>query len=62
VLGWDVESIESTVKRLAASGVEFLRYSGLNDKDPQGIWSSPSGARVAWFNDPDGNVLSLTEF
>ena len=62
VLGWDVKSIDSTVKRLAAAGVEFLRYPGLNDDDPQGIWTSPSGARIAWFHDPDGNVLSLTQF
>jgi predicted enzyme related to lactoylglutathione lyase len=34
----------------------------MNDADPRGIWNSPSGARVAWFKDPDGNVLSVTEF
>ena len=62
VLGWEVESIEATVKRLQSAGVEFHRYSGLNDKDPLGIWTSPSGARIAWFHDPDGNVLSLTQF
>ena len=62
VLGWDVESIDSAVKRLAAAGVEFLRYPGLNADDLQGIWISPSGARIAWFHDPDDNVLSLTEF
>ncbi len=62
VLGWHVEAIESTVEQLAAAGVEFLRYPGLNDGDPRGIWTSPSGARVAWFHDPDKNVLSLTQF
>jgi catechol 2,3-dioxygenase-like lactoylglutathione lyase family enzyme len=62
VLGWEVESIESTVERLTAAGVVFQRYSGLNDSDPLGIWTSPSGARIAWFNDPDGNVLSVTQF
>jgi catechol 2,3-dioxygenase-like lactoylglutathione lyase family enzyme len=62
VLGWEVESIESTVEQLTAAGVEFLRYPGLNDADPLGIWTSPSGARIAWFHDPDGNVLSLTQF
>jgi catechol 2,3-dioxygenase-like lactoylglutathione lyase family enzyme len=62
VLGWEVESIEATVERLTAVGVPFLRYPGLNDGDPLGIWTSPSGARIAWFNDPDGNVLSLTQF
>ncbi len=62
VLGWDVESIESTVERLTAAGVAFLRYAGMNDADRLGIWTSPGGARIAWFNDPDGNVLSVTEF
>jgi len=62
VLGWEVESIEATVKRLTAVGVEFQRYAGLNDNDPLGIWTSPSGARIAWFHDPDKNVLSLTQF
>ena len=62
VLGWHVANIEATVDRLAAAGVEFNRYKGMNDADPRGIWNSPSGARVAWFKDPDGNVLSVTEF
>jgi catechol 2,3-dioxygenase-like lactoylglutathione lyase family enzyme len=62
VLGWDVASIEHTVERLSAAGVVFLRYPGLNDTSPHGIWTSPSGARVAWFHDPDKNVLSLTQF
>jgi catechol 2,3-dioxygenase-like lactoylglutathione lyase family enzyme len=62
VLGWDVESIEDTVEQLAANGVEFLRYPGLNDKDPKGIWTAPGGARIAWLHDPDDNVLSVTQF
>jgi catechol 2,3-dioxygenase-like lactoylglutathione lyase family enzyme len=62
MLGWEVVSIEDTVERLTAAGVAFLRYAGLNDTDPLGIWTSPSGARIAWFHDPDGNVLSVTEF
>jgi catechol 2,3-dioxygenase-like lactoylglutathione lyase family enzyme len=62
VLGWEVESIEGTVERLTAAGVQFLRFAGMNDGDALGIWSAPSGARIAWFNDPDGNVLSVTEF
>jgi catechol 2,3-dioxygenase-like lactoylglutathione lyase family enzyme len=62
VLGWDVESIESTVERLTAAGVKFLRFAGMNDGNALGVWTSPSGARIAWFNDPDGNVLSLTQF
>lgn len=62
VLGWQVVAIESTVERLTAAGVEFLRYPGLNDGDPHGIWTAPGGARIAWFHDPDGNVLSVTQF
>jgi catechol 2,3-dioxygenase-like lactoylglutathione lyase family enzyme len=62
VLGWEVEEIESTVERLTTAGVVFLRYPGMNDGDPLGIWTSPSSARVAWFHDPDKNVLSLTQF
>jgi catechol 2,3-dioxygenase-like lactoylglutathione lyase family enzyme len=62
VLGWHVEAIESTVEQLTAAGVVFLRFPGMNDKDPLGIWTSPSGARIAWFHDADKNVLSLTEF
>lgn len=62
VLGWHVERIEETVDQLTAAGVEFNRYKGMNDSDLRGIWNSPSGARVAWFKDPDENVLSVTEF
>src|SRR5580692_6347593 len=62
VLGWDVTSIEATVDRLTAAGVEFQRYAGINDGDPKAIWTAPGGARVAWFKDPDGNVLSVTQF
>ena len=62
ILGWRVGSIEATVDSLAAAGVEFLRFPGMNEADPRGIWNSPSSARIAWFRDPDGNVLSVTEF
>lgn len=62
VLGWRVEAIQHVAERLSASGVEFQRFPGMNDKDPHGIWTSPSGARIAWFKDPDGNTLSVTEF
>ena len=62
VLGWGVKSIEDTVERLTAAGVEFQRYPGINEGDPKGIWTAPGGARVAWFKDPDGNVLSVTQF
>lgn len=62
VLGWDVEAIVPAIELLTAAGVKFLRFPGMNDTDPHGIWTAPSGARIAWFNDPDGNVLSLTQF
>ena len=62
ILGWRVAEIEATVDGLVEAGVKFERYPGMNDADPRGIWNSPGGARIAWFKDPDGNVLSLTEF
>jgi len=60
-LGWSVRNIRITVRRLAEAGVVFQRYEGLA-QDDAGVWCSPSGARVAWFQDPDGNILSLTQF
>jgi catechol 2,3-dioxygenase-like lactoylglutathione lyase family enzyme len=60
VLGWSVPSIEVALSQLAAKGAVFERYSSL-EQDPRGIWCSPSGAKVAWLKDPDGNVISLTE-
>ncbi|MGA2047404.1 MAG: VOC family protein [Terracidiphilus sp.] len=62
VLGWEVAAIEDTVQKLVAAGVVFQRYPGMNDGHALGIWTSPSGAQVAWFKDPDGNLLSLTQF
>ena len=59
-LGWKVEDIQAVAKDLLAKGVTFEDYAGL-DQDENGIWKSPSGARVAWFKDPDGHVLSLTQ-
>jgi len=58
VLGWAVENLDREVDRLSAAGVIFNRYDGM-DQDDRGIWTSPSGARIAWFHDPDGNNLSL---
>ena len=60
-LGWKLPDIAATVKALAAKGVMCERFDGLHQND-DGIWDSPSGARVAWFKDPDGNILSLTQF
>jgi catechol 2,3-dioxygenase-like lactoylglutathione lyase family enzyme len=61
IVGWEVTDIAQTVSGLRDKGVQFQSY-GLPGQDAQGIWSSPSGAKVAWFKDPDGNVLSLTQF
>ena len=61
VLGWDVQNIDETVSALAAKGVEFQHY-GMPGQDRRGVWTTPSGARVAWFKDPDGNVLSVMQF
>jgi len=70
VLGWEVEDIAATVKDLRSAGVEFQRYPWMKDQDEMGIWTSPTGpevaavhagARVAWFKDPDGNVLSVAQ-
>ena len=61
ILGWQVADIESTITALTQRGVEFLRYPGLNDAHPLAIWTAPGGSRIAWFHDPDRNVLSLTQ-
>lgn len=60
VLGWEVQDIKSLVVELSKRGVPFEKFPFLQDKE-LGIWTSPSGARVAWFKDPDGNILSLTQ-
>jgi catechol 2,3-dioxygenase-like lactoylglutathione lyase family enzyme len=60
VLGWEVPDISEVVAELAKRGVVFERYAGM-PQDERGVWRSPSGARVAWFKDPDGNTLSLTQ-
>ncbi len=61
VLGWGVADIASTVAALTAAGVAFVSYRGM-DVDEAGIWTAPGGDRVAWFEDPDGNLLSVTQF
>ena len=60
-LGWTVDDINAVVAALQRKDVICERFPGM-DQDAHGVWASPSGARVAWFKDPDGNVLSLTEF
>ena len=60
VFGWEVAAIHETIADLTGHGVEFARYEGM-DQDAAGVWTAPGGAQVAWFRDPDGNVLSLTQ-
>jgi catechol 2,3-dioxygenase-like lactoylglutathione lyase family enzyme len=61
VLGWIVPDISHTIRDLERQGVSFQRFDGLQ-QDDHGVWVAPGGARIAWFKDPDGNTLSLTEF
>ena len=60
-LGWDVPDIYARIKELTGRGVRFEQFPGL-PQDEQGVWAAPSGAKIAWFKDPDGNILSLTQF
>jgi catechol 2,3-dioxygenase-like lactoylglutathione lyase family enzyme len=60
VLGWRVDDIATSVRELAARGVSFNRYDGMG-QDELGVWTAPDGDQVAWFPDPDGNTLSLTQ-
>ena len=61
VLDWQVPNISDAHAALAAKGVEFTVYEGMG-QDDKGIWTSPDGgARILWFKDPDGNVLSVSE-
>jgi hypothetical protein len=61
VLGWIVPNIREIVRKLKRRRISFQRYPGM-EQDELGTWTSPAGARIAWFEDPDGNTLSLTEF
>jgi catechol 2,3-dioxygenase-like lactoylglutathione lyase family enzyme len=60
-LGWKVGDVRGTAKQLLGKGVKFERFDGMG-QDDLGIWFSPGGAMVCWFKDPDGNLLSLTQF
>ncbi len=59
VLGWRVGDVKAAVEGLLRRGVEVERYAHL-DQDGLGVWTSPSGTKIAWFKDPDGNVLSVS--
>ena len=60
VLGWEVADIEKKVSALQEKGISFEKY-GFPGQDARGIWSAPGGAKVAWFKDPDGNLLSISQ-
>lgn len=60
VLGWEVGDIQAEVTELVERGVGFLRVQSLQ-QDDSGVWAAPDGTQVAWFKDPDGNTLSLSQ-
>ena len=60
VLGWEVDDIEAMVAWLGKRGITFEKYRFIQDKE-RGIWTTPDGSKVAWFKDPDGNVLSVSQ-
>jgi len=60
VLGWEAPDIEAAVRKLAGAGIAFEHFGGMG-QDELGIWTAPSGDKVAWFKDPDGNTLSISQ-
>jgi catechol 2,3-dioxygenase-like lactoylglutathione lyase family enzyme len=60
-LGWQVPRMTEVIERLITHGVVLEHYPWL-EQDASGVWQAPSGARVAWFKDPDGNLLSVAEY
>jgi len=60
VMGWEVDDIEAVVRWLQGRGVVFEKYPCVQNRE-LGIWTTPSGDKVAWFKDPDGNVLSVSQ-
>jgi catechol 2,3-dioxygenase-like lactoylglutathione lyase family enzyme len=60
VLGWQVSGIEDVVRELTKKGVHFEIF-GFFQQDELGIWTAPTGDKVAWFKDPDGNMLSVSQ-
>ncbi len=60
VMGWEVDDIEAVVRWLQGRGVVFEKYPFVQNRE-LGIWTTPNGDKVAWFKDPDGNVLSVSQ-
>jgi catechol 2,3-dioxygenase-like lactoylglutathione lyase family enzyme len=59
ILGWEVQDIEAVVTWLTSRGVTTEKYPFVQDRE-RGIWTTPNGDKVAWFKDPDGNILSVS--
>lgn len=59
ILGWEVPDIAAAVQALTEVGVKFERY--MPAQDELGVWTAPGGTKVAWFKDPDGSILSLSQ-
>jgi catechol 2,3-dioxygenase-like lactoylglutathione lyase family enzyme len=60
ILGWEVENIAAVVAWLEQKGVVLEKYPFVQDRE-LGIWTAPTGDKVAWFKDPDGNILSVSQ-
>jgi catechol 2,3-dioxygenase-like lactoylglutathione lyase family enzyme len=62
VLGWEVDDIHAAIRELESRGVHFEQFNlPFIKQDELGVWTPPNGDRVAWFKDPDGNVLSISQ-
>jgi catechol-2,3-dioxygenase len=60
VLGWEVTDVVTTARELAAKGVVGERFPEMQ-RDEDGVWTAPGAARILWFKDPEGHVLSVTQ-
>jgi len=60
-LGWEVRDVDAVATALEEQGISLERYRWL-EQDARGVWLAPSGARIAWFRDPDGNLLSVAQY
>lgn len=60
ILGWQVSNIEDVVRDLQKKGIRFEVF-GFFKQDELGIWTAPTGDKIAWFKDPDGNILSVSQ-
>jgi catechol 2,3-dioxygenase-like lactoylglutathione lyase family enzyme len=61
ILGWQSSNIERDVRDMSARGITFESYDYMGAQDELGIWTAPGGAKIAWFKDPDGNTLSISQ-